>query len=635
MANLYDTPAQAEFINTYVPIKFESLYKASEAASKRADEGQELVDKLSAYGSLGSRSDVDNETWGTEVYGKAKELIDGISADPTAMSDPRIQAKLRSGIRDIASNPLTNILLQNKANYEKLHESYDPRWGTHYDDMIKSHDSRTQGLIDTKAMNYTGWQDRAAVFTKGIGASKLESEGMYDIYGVDPTKLRQVINMGVAETASDPSAIMMAENELRQHPSLVAEYTEKDADGNEHVNINRYISDAMFNASASLLTGREEKVNQVKLSWLNHSRAAARANAKNNNKGLPSDIARTWMSQATEDIGRRKTDKVLGDLEEQLSGVPANKRDEVGTSLVGAAMWNYYKAKEDRADLEKEMKGVNLQISNAAASDNKAALSELTKKKATLARDISEKSEIIQYHMPAVGDFVSSQSRLAVANKSSVFQKEDVMRMEQYPVDGVIAESWAATNVGAPVKMKMIDNSNLNAFTATNTSEMVVSGHTYMGSDPSQFSYGSGLTNDGQASVRKFNELLSKGSLSGSMVWAPAGKAAIGGDGGSRIAGYGYIPEAKLKALGMSQREIALLSRTGGRISASPITLADKEGTPTSIAGSQMTKYVKVPISTRFIDQFGSVSNQVLNHSFDKTKSGVYSDGSYEEEGFE
>ena len=76
--------------------------------------------------------------------------------------------------------------------------------------------------------------------------------------------------------------------------------------------------------------------------------------------------------------------------------------------------------------------------------------------------------------------------------------------MEQYPVDGVIAESWAATNVGAPVKMKMIDNSNLNAFTATNTSEMVVSGHTYMGSDPSQFfSYGSGLTNDGQASVRK------------------------------------------------------------------------------------------------------------------------------------
>ena len=88
MANLYDTPAQAEFINTYVPIKFESLYKASEAASKRADEGQELVDKLSAYGSLGSRSDVDNETWGTEVYGKAKELIDGHKRRPDSHVRP-------------------------------------------------------------------------------------------------------------------------------------------------------------------------------------------------------------------------------------------------------------------------------------------------------------------------------------------------------------------------------------------------------------------------------------------------------------------------------------------------------------------------------------------------------------------
>ena len=151
--------------------------------------------------------------------------------------------------------------------------------------MIKSHDSRTQGLIDTKAMNYTGWQDRAAVFTKGIGASKLESEGMYDIYGVDPTKLRQVINMGVAETASDPSAIMMAENELRQHPSLVAEYTEKDADGNEACKHQQDIYLMLCLMHLLLTNWREEKVNQVKLSELNHSNPAGKSQAKKKQQG--------------------------------------------------------------------------------------------------------------------------------------------------------------------------------------------------------------------------------------------------------------------------------------------------------------------------------------------------------------
>ena len=40
MANLYDTPAQAKFINTYVPIQFEGLYRASDNAKKEYSRGR-------------------------------------------------------------------------------------------------------------------------------------------------------------------------------------------------------------------------------------------------------------------------------------------------------------------------------------------------------------------------------------------------------------------------------------------------------------------------------------------------------------------------------------------------------------------------------------------------------------------
>ena len=56
MANLYDSPAQAQFINTYVPIQFDRLYAIADKATEDKKETLNYIDDISSSRSLGSLS---------------------------------------------------------------------------------------------------------------------------------------------------------------------------------------------------------------------------------------------------------------------------------------------------------------------------------------------------------------------------------------------------------------------------------------------------------------------------------------------------------------------------------------------------------------------------------------------------
>ena len=93
MVNLYDTPAQAQFINTYVPIQFEGLYKLADRAREDIKEGNALLDNLAKYRSLGSLSNVDNENWNKKVS-DVYSFIDKNVKDVYSLQDPTVRAQL-------------------------------------------------------------------------------------------------------------------------------------------------------------------------------------------------------------------------------------------------------------------------------------------------------------------------------------------------------------------------------------------------------------------------------------------------------------------------------------------------------------------------------------------------------------
>ena len=87
--NRYDNPAQAEFINTYVPIPFEELYTLGKDAADRVN------DTLKAYttartkwGEFQSQSAVDMQNWDRLTMGTVRPYIEAASRNPELMKDP-------------------------------------------------------------------------------------------------------------------------------------------------------------------------------------------------------------------------------------------------------------------------------------------------------------------------------------------------------------------------------------------------------------------------------------------------------------------------------------------------------------------------------------------------------------------
>lgn len=126
--NLYDNPAQSTFVNTYVPIKFDQLYKMAD--NDRADfkEAQARLDDLSSMSSLNSASKSANDAY--------KNIYDNIAGDvSTYINDPELlknkanQNALASIKRKLVSDRNFSILVANKPRYEQYLAKEDERWG--------------------------------------------------------------------------------------------------------------------------------------------------------------------------------------------------------------------------------------------------------------------------------------------------------------------------------------------------------------------------------------------------------------------------------------------------------------------------------------------------------------------------
>ena len=125
--NLYDSPAQARFINTYVPIKFDGLYKIADDARKNLEATESSLDEIDSYKNLNSVSNPDKQRYG-ELINEYENKINSIISSPQDILDPGNQAIIKSLSRKMKTNEELFNIRSNADRLNKHYASEDPRW---------------------------------------------------------------------------------------------------------------------------------------------------------------------------------------------------------------------------------------------------------------------------------------------------------------------------------------------------------------------------------------------------------------------------------------------------------------------------------------------------------------------------
>ena len=120
-ANMYDQAAQAQFINTYVPINFGELYRIGVAQKQAVDQAAEqFTTQLQKFGEFRSPSRVDTENYYNMTIGREdfQNAINQMVSNPDYMKDASNRAQLQSLINSVDYAALSQ--LKESADYQRM-----------------------------------------------------------------------------------------------------------------------------------------------------------------------------------------------------------------------------------------------------------------------------------------------------------------------------------------------------------------------------------------------------------------------------------------------------------------------------------------------------------------------------------
>ena len=120
-ANMYDQAAQAQFINTYVPINFGELYRIGAAQKQAVDQAAEqFTTQLQKFGEFRSPSRVDTENYYNMTIGREdfQNAINQMVSNPDYMKDVSNRAQLQSLINSVDYAALSQ--LKESADYQRM-----------------------------------------------------------------------------------------------------------------------------------------------------------------------------------------------------------------------------------------------------------------------------------------------------------------------------------------------------------------------------------------------------------------------------------------------------------------------------------------------------------------------------------
>lgn len=213
MVNRYDNPAQAEFMNTYVPIPFEQLYKLGKEAKEDVEQAmKDYTSTLDKWGEFISPSQKDMQTYYNETVGRFAPIANEMAANPEAWKDASFRAKMYSTINNTDRAKLSG--LKQSADFMRerlkinqklmLDNRYNEEW--HGIDFT-NYDTTKQGIFqDVSPLGYQSIKDLTDKYVNNLKDSYLGRSGGFINIGVTGDQVRGILDANRTGILSTPEA---------------------------------------------------------------------------------------------------------------------------------------------------------------------------------------------------------------------------------------------------------------------------------------------------------------------------------------------------------------------------------------------------------------------------------------------
>lgn len=213
--NRYDNPAQAQFINTYVPIPFEQLYTLGKEAKAEVDKAlNTYTAALDKWGEFQSPSEVDTKAFYNETYGRALPIAEEMARNIDMIKTPEGRAKIFSVINNTDRAKLS-MLKQSAANLRARQEinaklmmegKYNPLW---HDVDFTNYNTGDSGIYnDLAPLAYKDIRELSDPYYSKLQKGYLYTKGGYDYFGNTMEDLEGVANAHLNDIANTPEAKM-------------------------------------------------------------------------------------------------------------------------------------------------------------------------------------------------------------------------------------------------------------------------------------------------------------------------------------------------------------------------------------------------------------------------------------------
>lgn len=227
-ANMYDQAAQAQFINTYVPINFGELYRIGAAQKAAVDEAaQQFGTQLQKFGEFQSPSQVDTQRYYDLTIGREdfQNAINQMVANPDYLKDAANRSSLQSMINSIDYSTLSQ-LKQSSDNLNarqkmiaqmKAQGKYNPNW----DDInINLWDTSNKGIMtELSPLEWMNANQLSNVYFDNLKPSTLQSvykDGVkYQRQGITYDTLKGIAEARFNDLIATPQGQMYYRDALR------------------------------------------------------------------------------------------------------------------------------------------------------------------------------------------------------------------------------------------------------------------------------------------------------------------------------------------------------------------------------------------------------------------------------------
>ncbi len=641
MANLYDSPAQAQFINTYVPIQFDRLYAIADRATEDKKETLNYIDDISSSRSLGSLSDAANKEWDSRYGSRISEVIDAAANDPSMLTSAKFQSDIRSLRRNISGDPAAKALIESRDAYKQTLAKADPKWGSYYVDKISSHNPAVDGIWAEEPMEYSDWNSIANTLTEDLGPSKIgmSKDGLTQIWGIPESDVVSSINLNRESILSDPGNIATADAQLSRLGIRPGEDVQIDEKGTT-VPYNQYRDNYIIESVSAAAMDKTKKIEEkrdigaeLRLKHANEMAVVAyRENAKDSREAKKAanqvnTFTKEWASRAIASVTEHKVGKVASSIEnliksEMANGKSAVEANNAARARFGDGPYNYWVSKKKVGWHDKAIMREEDNLSKAIASGNKEAETAARNSLNRISIEKNEELSKLDTHYSSALNMIDNEIKLAENGRSTIISKSELAAYNQYPVPAYMADSWAEINIGPGIDLYSMNNTKSSAFIPRSTASFRYASPVYGTTAPTGDPKKSAL-------VQKVNSRLISNMSSGSVYYQPGSKSFIGSNGAS-LSGTLLVPESSLAEYGFTKEEIAILRTMpgGGVFNGKPIALNAAEITVTNDDGestyeqnplSKPVRMVKIPVASEFVGGQGSApAEMIMDSKFEK-----------------